>query len=62
MVGMNNKRQMAWCQCTMFETHYIPHRISLNAKLLLEVKEYVLYLLFRKWDRAFTQCLLPQAG
>jgi hypothetical protein len=31
----------------MFETHHIPHRISLKAKILLEVKGYVLYSLLR---------------
>ena len=42
---------MAWR--AMFETHHIPHRISLKAKLLLEVKKYVLYFLLQKWDQAF---------
>ena len=53
---MSNKRQMAWH--AMFETHHIPHRISLKAKLLLEVEEYVLYFLLRKWDRTF----IPPGG
>ena len=43
---------MGWT--TMFETHHIPHRVSLKAKLLLEVKEYVFYLLLGKWDIAFS--------
>ena len=42
----------------MFEMHHIPHRISLKAKLLLEVEEYFLYFLLRKWDRAF----IPPGG
>ena len=53
---MSNKRQRAWHP--MFETHHIPHRISLKAKLLLEVEEYVLYFLLRKWDRTF----IPPGG
>ena len=52
---MNNKHQMAWH--AMFETHHIPHKISLKAKLLLGVKECPLFLL-RKWDRAF----IPPGG
>ena len=31
----------------MFETHHILHRISLKAKILLEVKGYVLYSLLQ---------------
>ena len=42
----------------MFETHLIPHRISLKAKLLPEVEEYFLYFLLRKWDRVF----IPPGG
>ncbi len=48
---MNYKHRMAWH--AIFETHHIPHRVSLKAKLLLEVKEYVFYLLLGKWDIAF---------
>jgi hypothetical protein len=33
-------------------TYHVPHRVSLKAKFLLEVEEYVLYFLLRKWDRA----------
>jgi hypothetical protein len=48
---MNYKHRMAWH--AIFKTHHIPHRISLKAKLLLEVKKYVFYLLLGKWDIAF---------
>jgi hypothetical protein len=48
---MNYKHRMAWYE--IFETHHIPHRVSLKAELLLEVKKYVLYLLLGKWDIAF---------
>jgi len=48
---MNYKHQIAWH--TIFETHHIPPGVSLKAKLLLEVKKYVFYLLLGKWDIAF---------
>jgi hypothetical protein len=48
---MNYKHRMAWH--AIFETHHIPHRVSLKAKLLLKVEEYVLYLLLGKRYIAF---------
>jgi hypothetical protein len=50
-VAINYKHRIAWR--AIIETHHIPHRVSLKAKLLLEVKEYVFYLLLGKWDIAF---------
>lgn len=48
---MSHRRRLKWH--VRFVTYHIPHRISLEAKLLLEVEEYVFYLLLRKWDHAF---------
>jgi hypothetical protein len=42
---------MAWH--ATFETYHIPHKASLKAKLLLEIKKYAFYLFLGKWDIAF---------
>jgi hypothetical protein len=42
---------MAWH--ANFETYHIPHKASLKAKLLLEIKKYAFYLFLGKWDIAF---------
>jgi hypothetical protein len=42
---------MAWH--AIFETHHIPHCVSLKAILLLEVKKYAFYLFLGKWVITF---------
>ncbi len=51
MVALNYKHWMVWH--AIFEMHHIPHRVSLKAKLLLEIKKYVFYLCLEKWDIVF---------